>query len=361
MADGGFLNLSLIEVKSQTLNYEIETHLNEAKYNLDSFFLIDNNLKKFVPEGLTRTIYIDAHESRKTLIEVENIASALNKLGMKKNDELSVIGGGFLQDLGTCVASLYMRGIKWFFFPTTLAAMGDSCIGGKSSINSGQIKNLLGNFYPPKSIQINLNWTKSLPQLEIVAGISEILKICFASSHETFTKSLGLLDSWFLTSSEIYLKELVELSLESKKYFVEIDEFDVGPRKLLNFGHTFGHAIESATDFKIPHGVAVLIGMIAACEHESSSKNNSTDSLKKICFKLLSSIKYEVIPHLKILRSEQTSNYMRKDKKNDSNSLTLVLPSENGLFIHKEPIELGIEKANKAMYVALEMIVNEIR
>jgi len=99
---------------------------------------------------------------------------------MTKENELVVIGGGFLQDIGTLVASLYTQGVNWSYVPTTLAPMGDSCIGGKSSINAGNVKNLVGNFYPPRTVIIDASFVSTLPELEILAGISEIAKICFS-------------------------------------------------------------------------------------------------------------------------------------------------------------------------------------
>ena len=359
MGVGGSQNLSLIEVKSQVVNYKISISSDELIYDPKYFYVIDKNLKTFIPKSLNRTLFVEVNESHKTLVEVEGIASSLSDLGMTKNGQLCVIGGGFLQDLGTCVSSLYMRGVSWIFMPTTLAAMGDSCMGGKSSINAGMVKNLLGNFYPPKSIYIDISWVKSLPQLEIVAGLSEILKICFARSQEAFLECLTLLDSWRTTNDYSQLMRLIELSLQSKKYFVEIDEFDVGPRKLLNFGHTFGHAIESASNFKIPHGVAVLVGMLAACEHESGVQSEAIDSLKAICLNILSLVEKDINTYLNALKSEDIAAFMKKDKKNDANNLVLILPNDKGLFIHKEPLDIGIQRAGKALKIALGKITNE--
>jgi 3-dehydroquinate synthase len=170
-----------------------------------------------------------------------------------------VIGGGYAQDIGTLVASLYMRGVKWIYIPTTLAAMGDSCIGGKSSINAGDVKNLVGNFYPPKEVLVDPSFVDTLPKLEIIAGISEIIKICFAKSFDTFSVCDQLITQWQNDGDQEKITEVIQLSLISKQYFVEEDEFDTGIRKLLNFGHSFGPVIEMKNLPNLYHGEAVVL------------------------------------------------------------------------------------------------------
>jgi 3-dehydroquinate synthase len=283
-------------------------------------------------------------------------------MGMTKNNELVVIGGGYLQDIGTLVASLFMRGVKWSYVPTTLAAMGDSCIGGKSSINAGEVKNLVGNFYPPKAIFIDSTFISTLPNLEVIAGFSEIIKICFARSFETFTECSQLISKWKLDGSQETITEIIKLSLVSKKYFVEEDEFDTGIRKLLNFGHSFGHALESASKFEIPHGVAVLIGMIAASQHPFSNSSEKTSMLVDVSLEFSRSLGKDIADELKILDFESFSKSMSKDKKNTKSDLVLILPMETGLEIINIPFNQdAIKITTQAMKLGIEKVLNEIR
>lgn len=359
---GVFQNLSKVEVKSSFGAYEINFQSISAELFDNSFFLVDQNLHKTLDLSEDRCIFIVADEATKTLRSVEDILVRLSSMGMTKNNELVVIGGGYLQDIGTLVASLYMRGVKWSYVPTTLAAMGDSCIGGKSSINAGEVKNLVGNFYPPKAIFIDSTFISTLPNLEVIAGFSEIIKICFARSFETFTECSQLISKWKLDGSQETITEIIKLSLVSKKYFVEEDEFDTGIRKLLNFGHSFGHALESASKFEIPHGVAVLIGMIAASQHPFSNSSEKTSMLVDVSLEFSRSLGKDIADELKILDFESFSKSISKDKKNTKSDLVLILPMETGLEIINIPFNQdAIKITTQAMKLGIEMVLNEIR
>ena len=230
-------NLSDLVINSSYGAYTITFQSIDIEQNLNSFFLVDQRLKELSGLNKNNCIFISAEEVNKNLRLAEDVVIQLSAKGMTKQSELVVIGGGFLQDIGTLVASLYMRGVHWSYVPTTLAAMGDSCIGGKSSINAGNVKNLVGNFYPPRTVIIDPSFVSTLPELEILAGISEIAKICFAYSHKSFIESTRLISSWRMNQDMDSLTHLIQLSLRCKKYFIEEDEFDKGVRKLLNFGH----------------------------------------------------------------------------------------------------------------------------
>jgi 3-dehydroquinate synthase len=155
-----------------------------------------------------------------------------------------------------------MRGLSWIYVPTTLLGMADSCIGGKSSINVGPYKNLVGTFCPPQLVLIDPALAETLSVEQRVAGLCEAAKICFCRGEAPFKAYTDL--SPKVDSPIATLTDVIALSLASKKWFIEVDEFDRGERLLLNFGHTFGHAVETASDFRISHGVAVGLGMIAA-------------------------------------------------------------------------------------------------
>jgi 3-dehydroquinate synthase len=145
-----------------------------------------------------------------------------------------------------------------------MLSMVDSCIGGKSSLNVGRFKNLAGNFYPPDEVIVDARFCETLSSTQIVEGLCEAAKICYAHSDETFEMFLALAEGVHAEASVGRLASVINLSLSTKRHFIEEDEFDQGVRQLLNFGHTFGHAIESATNYQISHGVAVGLGILAA-------------------------------------------------------------------------------------------------
>jgi len=233
-----------------------------AKEN--SFSIADELVAKLWENSIPNNAFsVLAIEQNKTLETSAHIIESMRSKGIQRGSHLEAFGGGIIQDLATITASLYMRGIDWTYYPTTLLGMVDSCIGGKSSINVGRYKNIAGNFYPPKEIIIDVQFCKTLAFPEQVAGLCEAIKICFAAKTESFEQYIKSFSGLSLPLSSEQLLELVELSLLTKKTFIEEDEFDLGPRLLLNFGHTFGHAIEAATHFSITHGVAVGMGMLA--------------------------------------------------------------------------------------------------
>jgi 3-dehydroquinate synthase len=209
-----------------------------------------------------RTILVPAREGRKTLSGAEEIIERLRDLGVTRGDELLGVGGGILQDLATAVASLYMRGLPWHYAPTTLLAMVDSCIGGKSSLNVGPYKNLAGNFHPPGEVIVDPRFIDTLGEEDRAGGLCEAMKICFCRGprcYETYLERHRAFES-----DPTRAVALLHHVLSAKKWFIEIDEFDRAERRQLNFGHTFGHALEAATGFAVSHGIAVGLGVVCA-------------------------------------------------------------------------------------------------
>lgn len=231
----------------------------EAIYLVDDFF--DDSLA--LPQE--QRISVHADEETKSLDRMSDVIVKLRQLGANRSTHLVAIGGGVVQDIATFTASLYMRGISWSYMPTTLLSMADSCIGGKSSINVAGIKNLVGNFYPPKEILIDVNFAKTLDQEQIVGGLFEAEKICYARGLSEYQAYLAEAPGAQMSLDALH--RVISKSLKTKKWFIEVDEFDQKERLLLNFGHTFGHAIEAGTDFAVSHGIAVGIGMLIAARY----------------------------------------------------------------------------------------------
>jgi 3-dehydroquinate synthase len=294
----------------------------------DGFVLADQRFKSIIQKtGTTKVVYVEAFEDNKVLSTVESVLIAFKNLGMTRNDVLVAVGGGIIQDIATIAASLYMRGVAWSYFPTTLLGMTDSCIGGKSSINAGVVKNLVGNIYPPNEILIDVDFLTTLDRIDIHAGLAEAVKIAFCSGPEAFRTYLELVSN---NPTNEYV-EMLYFVLSQKKWFIEIDEFDRAERKLLNFGHTFGHALESATNHEIPHGIAVALGIRAAVSFVASKREIEAieiqldDYMRTLCF---CGLNYNYL--LKIIDWDKFSSAFAGDKKHSSDSYKLITPLQNG-------------------------------
>lgn len=228
----------------------------------DRVFLVDDCLKMpFLEAGLD-PIVIVADEPAKSLDRMTEIVVQLRERRATRKTLLVAVGGGVVQDIAAFAASIYMRGIDWVYVPTTLLSMTDSCIGGKSSINVGPYKNIVGTFHPPVEVLIDPVFAETLSDEQRAAGLCEAAKICLCRSGDEFDAYLA--DAPSVASRGDALVSVVDRSLRAKKWFIEVDEFDRNERLLLNFGHTFGHAIEAATQFAVSHGIAVGLGMMAA-------------------------------------------------------------------------------------------------
>jgi 3-dehydroquinate synthase len=248
--------------------------------NPNAIFIVDKILEPRLPPSLTRRIVIEAVESNKSLEFAPQVIKELRKLGADRTSHLVAIGGGIIQDVTTFAASIFMRGVPWTYMPTTLLGMVDSCIGGKSSINAGGYKNIVGNFYPPGKVLVDVSFIATLDDEMIVGGLFEAAKICYASGYAGFLQYLAQEPSCPITEGQAH--RVITHSLRTKKWFIEVDEFDQKERLLLNFGHTFGHAMEAGTDFGISHGIGVGLGMLVANEYAKRHSNLTDRGLASI-------------------------------------------------------------------------------
>ena len=277
-----------LEVRSASGSYSISIGIGSSvgAVNSADVVVVDQSLQGRLPSGDSLPIAIAASESIKTLAGVEALALALRERGANRKSVLCAVGGGSIQDVATLTAALYMRGIPWTYVPTTLMAMADSCIGGKSAINAGGYKNLLGNFNPPSQIFVDPELAMTLGEADLMSGLAEAVKICYASGLEDFTAFVETVDvtrALDVTAVE----DIATMALVAKRRIVEIDEFDTGERQLLNFGHTFGHALEVASDMGLPHGLGVAIGMRAALRHPLAGDTDETRALDLYSRRLL--------------------------------------------------------------------------
>lgn len=237
-------------------------NLESIDFHLYDIIIVDENIFDLycLPTNVN-VISIKGCEKSKTYSQIKNLFVNFSELGVSRNSRLLAVGGGTIQDIATFVCSLYMRGIKWDYLPTTLLAMGDSCIGGKSSINLGNVKNLLGNFYPPDNIFIVTDFLETLPEDQISSGIGELYHYAYLRNKRDYTQFQNILGSYKTKLTKPDYLGLIKLALTIKQEIIQEDEFDKGRRLLNNWGHTVGHALEGTLNFSIPHGQAVLLGI----------------------------------------------------------------------------------------------------
>lgn len=298
----------------------------------NSVFVVDENVwalhkdAALKPLEACRLIVLPISEEGKSLVSVQMLYDRIVEFAPKKNMRLVSIGGGITQDITGFVASTLYRGIKWTFIPTTLLAQADSCIGGKTSLNYKAFKNLVGTFYPPSEIYISAGYLSTLKETDYLSGLGEIAKLCIIGG-ETDARNFAAAADRLLQLDFGALLPLLRRSLEIKKGYIEEDEFDSGRRNILNFGHCFGHAIESATDFAVPHGTAVVYGMLLANIVSRKRGILSADLETYLRDQLLSPLLPQGKP-LAGLAPAGVVEAMKKDKKRTGTDLALVMAAD---------------------------------
>lgn len=267
-----------------------------------------------------RVVVAPEGESNKTLGGVERVIIDCNNTGLTRGGRIVAVGGGMTQDLVTAAASLYMRGVPWVLVPTTWLSIMDSCIGGKSAINVGSVKNLAGNFNPPDEIWVDLSLTGSLPEAARAGGLAEAVKIAYCAGPDSLATFMALWRAWDASQSDDAAYATVEFVLRAKAGFVERDEFDRGERLLLNLGHTFAHALEVATDHVVSHGQAVALGVIAA---SALSSEQVPTMLVESCIDLA-----RAFEPCRPAEVDWTAfdRAIQKDKKHTTDELRLIVP-----------------------------------
>ena len=245
---------SLLESLHQKSKIKNQIFVIDSKLN-DLYSSEINTIKK----NKSSYILIDSNENNKSYTYAQFIIEKLLEKNIDKKTVLVALGGGITQDLVAFISTILFRGLNWHFYPTTLLAQCDSCIGSKSSINFNGHKNLIGTFLPPKEIFIYSKFLNTLPVSEIKSGIGEMSHYFLGVNNNVFENLFSNYGK--LLHKREDLNYFINKSLQIKKRIIEIDEFDTNVRQIFNYGHTFGHAIESVLEYKIPHGQAVTIGI----------------------------------------------------------------------------------------------------
>lgn len=272
-------------------------------------------------------------EGAKSLEVYRSICERLLELNFSRNDLILALGGGVMGDLSGYVAATFKRGMHFASIPTTTLSQIDSSIGGKVAVNLDEVKNVLGTFYHPEHVMIDLNTLKTLPQRHFYNGLVEAVKEGLIADPELFSlfeRNDVNLDPNDLDSD---LEEIITRSLIVKKHVVEVDEKETNLRKILNFGHTIGHAIESIYHLKdYYHGECVGMGMLKILENQEI-----IERLEKILVKMgcPTTVPYEI---------EEVIDFIKKDKKVNGKKITIVQVSKIG---EAELINVDIESLRK--------------
>ena len=272
-----------------------------------------------------KVIFIEAQEDKKRPNEALEICELLMLKGVKRKDTIVAIGGGITQDLVTFATSVLYRGIDWIWLPTTLLAQADSCIGGKSSLNYKTWKNIIGNFYPPSKIIVQDKFLNTLSDVDIRSGIGEILKVHMLSGKGSASLIIEQMNEYHTNST--VLSDMIFNSLKLKNHILKIDPLDQGLRLKMNYGHSFGHALEAATNFGISHGLAVTIGLDMANFIALQMDRLNQSEFDKLHTTIISNMKENDYIEFEF---EDFISALKKDKKNDTDNYNLIIPTSFG-------------------------------
>ncbi len=296
--------------------FMIITDSNVGKYYLESVMRALQPIAKTV-----QSFTFPAGEQSKTLDTVHSAYEPLIQAGLDRNDVLVALGGGVVGDLTGYVAATYLRGIRFIQIPTSLLAMVDSSIGGKTGVDYKAYKNMVGAFYQPKLVYMNISTLLSLPEAEYYSGMGEIIKHGLIKDAAFYQ---WIKDNTIKICTRRYqtLRDMIGKSCNIKREVVERDPKEMGERALLNFGHTLGHSVEKLKNFTLLHGECVCIGMAAASYLSMKRGNISKEAYDDI----ISTIQRFRQPiRTTGLSAEEVYEVSRLDKKMDSDQIKFIL------------------------------------
>ena len=293
---------------------------------------IPNKYKKKIKKQIKNyKVYVYEYipnENLKSFIKANILVEKLLKNNLNRSDVIIAAGGGIIGDFAGFVASILKRGVNFINLPSTLLAQVDSSIGGKTGVNSGRGKNLIGSFYQPRVVISELGFLKSLSRRNMVCGFAEILKHSLIHDNNFF-KSLSKNSKNILEKLDFeIIRNVITKSCKIKLHFVNQDERENNKRMILNFGHTFAHGIEAANNYsrKINHGEAVLMGMMLAAKLSLRKKICSRDTLSKIeNLYRINNLPKNLNIFFSKKRLDNIVDFMKIDKKNYDNKINLIL------------------------------------
>jgi len=286
----------------------------------------------------THTLEVADGEQYKTLDTAAYLYKSLSKLYAERGSTIIALGGGVIGDLAGFVASTYQRGVPLIQIPTTLLAQVDSSIGGKVAVNHEQLKNNIGTFYQPGLVICDAGLLKTLSEADFYNGIAEVIKSASIKDNEFFCFIEDNIDAIKARETGI-LEEIVCRSAGIKAKVVFRDETDLGIRSILNFGHTIGHAVETVSQFRMAHGGAVAIGMVAASAISNKMgilSDYELDRLKKLIARF--GLPVEISGH----KSDEILKAMKHDKKVSEGRIKFVLPKTIGDVFITDEVDLTL-------------------
>jgi 3-dehydroquinate synthase len=292
-----------------------------------------------------------ATEKNKSLQQTENIYKYLNDNSFDRNSIIIALGGGINGDIAGYAASTFMRGIKFIQIPTTLLSMVDSSVGGKTGVNFNDQKNMIGTFCQPEFVAIYPDFLSTLPKRELLSGAGEIFKYSFLADQENYILLKNSLIKLFSNQS-FNIEKTIQACLKIKTNIVENDEKEItGLRKILNLGHTFAHAFESASNYKLKHGEAVIGGIFSALFLSQTIGYMTKEKLNSI----LNDFNF-IRPHKKLalLNSNYVYTSMGSDKKNTMGKNRFVLAEDIGNIV----VDVGSDKSS--VLISIEKMKNLI-
>ena len=332
---------------SGTVRYYFDSSLAQLSQlydNTDVVFITDAHVARYHPEafGGQVPIVLPAGEEHKTLDNVGWLTEQLIQRGATRHSLLIGVGGGMVTDITGFVASVYMRGIRFGFVPTTLLAMTDAAIGGKNGVNTGLYKNMIGTVRQPSFILYDTSLLQTLPHTEWCNGFAEIIKYgCIFDA--ALLDELQLHDVAYYQNNPTALNALIQRCAAWKNKTVAEDENEQGIRKLLNFGHTAGHAIEKL--YGLAHGQAVAIGMVIAC-HLSEQETGLAPAVTQQLSAMLP--QYGLPTHMTI-HHQQVMEVLKSDKKRKNDQIDYILLTGKGQAVIK-PLSLTTIAHTLALY-----------
>jgi len=331
----------MLTIRSKSHPYQV-IEVSDAKSAVASipdhagaFYIVDNRVADLYESQLgavvpkSQTFTIEASERAKSYEQLEPLFCSLLEKKIRRSSHLVVIGGGVLQDIGCFVASVLLRGVRWTLIPTTLLAQCDSCIGSKSSLNINRFKNQLGTFYPPHEVRLSFDFLSTLTPDEINSGLGEAIKLHLVHSEDAVRRLRQMLAP--ADGVPLPLRDIVWASLRIKTRYIEEDEFDQGIRNFLNYGHTFAHAFESATQYAIPHGIAVTMGVVFATYLAQRLKMADPGYFEDVLAWTWPYF-HKYLAVLKAVDLGSVVDAMKQDKKNTGDQVTFILSRRPGIM-----------------------------
>ena len=355
-----------LKIKTKSNNYPImigsnivknlSLYLNKNSISFNQCLLvIDKKVPTKMVSKITKSLnkkkiskfLFTAKERNKNLKNINKILKILLYKNFSRNDCVITIGGGITGDVGGFAASLYKRGLRFINIPTTLLSQVDSSVGGKTGVNTKEGKNLIGSFYQPKMVISDTEFLKSLPKREIVCGYGEILKHSLIL-NKVFYNYLKNNSLKIINLESPFIEKAILESCKIKKAVVEKDEKEKNFRKILNFGHTFAHAFEAALGYsnKLNHGEAVILGMVTALKFSFDIRLIKFKEFNKILNDIQNTnLPFNIKSYFSLKDLNLILNFMKKDKKNFSERINLILLKKIGsAVIDKEYNSIKIKK-----------------